>query len=167
MSNPYEKIAFYYQQKKFSCGPAALRMAIETLIKQDVDEDILIELSGAKEEIGTHFLTFEKNMATLLAKICLLHDIPNNFEFIMKQNSNIVELQGLQSQRFMIMLNYTTPDNRPHWSVLKKINTDTIILMDPEYGPDYPYQVSQFNWKGGQIENPTIQALIAIKYIQN
>ena len=60
------KIPFYPQEKKFSCGPASLRMVLATLIEYDVGEDILIELSGAKEKIGTHLRTFEENMPRLL-----------------------------------------------------------------------------------------------------
>lgn len=158
------KIPFYPQQKKFSCGPASLRMVIVSLIENDVGEDILIELSGAKEKIGAHLRTFEENLPTLLAKISLLQGIPNKFEFILKENCTISELPDLSDQGFFIMLNHQTPDDRPHWTVFKKIDDESITVMDPEYGPDYQYPLHQFNWKGGWDENPTNQAIIAIRY---
>lgn len=64
------------------------------------------------------------------------------------------------------MLNHKTPDDRSHWTVLKKIDNEAITVMDPEYGADYQYPLSAFNWKGGWAENPTNQAMIAIKYSQ-
>ncbi len=158
------KIPFYHQQKKFSCGPASLRMVITTLIEHDMGEDILIELSGAKENIGTHLLTFETNLPALMAKICLLQNIPDKFEFTVKENSTFDELHYLTEQGFLIMLNHKTPDARPHWTVFKKIDHENITVMDPEYGPDYRYPLNQFNWKGGWVENPTNRAIIAIRY---
>lgn len=159
-----EKMAFHYKEKNFTCGPAALRMAIQTLIEHDISEDLFTELIGANEEIGTPLFVFEANLSELLEKICLLHNIPNKFEFIIRQDSTINELSALEMDGYCIIVNYTKPDDQPHWAVLKSINSKVITLMDPDFGPNYQYQIEQFNWKGGSKTRPTNRAFIAIKY---
>jgi ABC-type bacteriocin/lantibiotic exporter with double-glycine peptidase domain len=160
------KIPFYYKQQKFSCGPAALRMAIQALIDQDVGEEILIELIGANEEIGTPLPVFESNLAYLLQALCNQYGIENSFEFIIKQNSSINELQILQDTGYVVLLNYTKPDGQAHWAVLASLNKNCISLMDPDFGPDYKYELNEFNWKGGGKIKPTTKALIGIKYLK-
>ena len=159
-----KEMAFHYKQKNFTCGPAALRIAIQTLIEHDISEELLTELLGTNEEIGTPLFVFEANLTELLAKICLLQNIPNNFESTIKQNSTIDELSALEIDGYCIILNYTKPDDQPHWAALKSINSKVITLMDPDFGPNYQYQIEQFNWKGGSKTRPTNRAFIAIRY---
>lgn len=158
------KIPFYYKQKTFSCGPAALRMAIQALIAQDVGEETLIELIGANEETGTPLLAFESNLDHLLQTLCNQYRIENNFEFIIKQNSSINELQILQNTGHVILLNYTKPDGQAHWAVLASLSKNSISLMDPDFGPNYKYELDKFNWRGGSKIKPTTKGLVAIKY---
>jgi predicted double-glycine peptidase len=158
------KIPFHYKQKSFSCGPAALRMVIQTLINQDVGEETLIELIGTNEELGTPLLAFETNLSHLLQAICDRYGIENHFEFIIKQNGCINELQTLQDTGYVILLNYSKPDGQAHWAVLDSLSSNYISLMDPDFGPSYEYEWEQFNWLGGSKSKPTNKALIAIKY---
>lgn len=158
------KIPFHYKQKSFSCGPAALRMVMQALINQDIGEEALIELIGTNEEQGTPLGLFEKNLSHLLQAICDQYRIENHFDFIVKQNSCINELQTLQDTGHVILLNYSKPDGQAHWAVLDSLSNNYISLMDPDFGPNYKYEWEKFYWQGGSKLKPTNKALVAIKY---
>lgn len=153
----------YYQERKFSCGPATLRMIIESLIQQDVGEAILIELTGAKANIGTHLTTFEKNLPQLFQTLCEQLKIPNHFEYHIQQESTFEDIQTLQQQGYRVMINYTCRLG-PHWAAVHAIDQKNIILMDPEYGPHHSIALQDLKWQGGQAHNLTHRALIAIQY---
>jgi predicted double-glycine peptidase len=159
-----KEIAFRYKQKSFSCGPAALRMIIQTLIDYDVGEEILIELLGTNELTGTPLFAFEEKLTPLLTSICLLKQIPNHFKTLIKQNSSIDELLILQNNGYVIALNYTKPDGQAHWAVLIAVTDHVVTLMDPDFGPHHQYQLDNFNWTGGSSTTPTNHAIVAIKY---
>jgi predicted double-glycine peptidase len=65
--------------------------------------------------------------------------------------------------KHLVILNYKKPNKSPHYAVLKEINENYITLMDPDFGPNYKYNLNQFDWSGG-IKTPTTKALIAIRY---
>lgn len=81
------KIPIHYKQKNFSCGPAALRMAVQALINKDASEDIFIEFLGTSEEAGTLLLAFKTNLSQMLQIICNKYGIENHFESVIKENS--------------------------------------------------------------------------------
>ena len=159
-----KQIKFNYKEKPFSCGPCALRMVLQTLLDTDIKEEIIIELIGATKEAGASLLLFQKNLSFLLKQICLQFKLDNHFESIIKEDSNLKELQRLQKTGYLIMLNYKKPDGQSHWAVLNDINQQDITLMDPDFGPNYKYQIEQFNWTGGSKTRPTNKAFIAIRY---
>lgn len=161
-----KQIKFYFKQKSFSCGPCALRMILETLTNTHIDEEKIIELIGATEDLGAPLSIFQKNLNTLLAKISNQLKVPNRFEFLIKENSNFEELQKLHGSGYLVMINLKKADGQPHWAIFNDIDQEFITVMDPDFGPNYQYQLSQFNWTGG-IKVPTYKALIAIKYNEN
>jgi len=158
------EIPYHSKQKPFACGPAALRMAIQALIAEDVGEDLLIKLIGTSEKWGTPLSAFEINLSNLLTTICKELNIDNRFEFIIEQNGCASGLQKFQDTGYVVLLNYTKPDGQAHWAVLESLSDQYISLMDPDFGPCYKYEWHQFNWQGGSNLNRTDSAFVAIKY---
>ena len=151
----------HYKEKEYTCGPAALRIAIESLTNQDPGEELLTRLLGTNDEIGTPLSHFEDQLSDVLSHVVTNLNLSNKFEYTIKQNGSIDELKMLIKSH-AILMNYTKPDGQSHWSVLIEITGELLTFSDPDFGPAHKIHINEFNWSGGSKTNPTTKTYIAI-----
>ncbi len=87
------KIPLYYQEKSWTCGAAALRMALESLeIKKS--ENQVVKLLKTNKIRGS----YHKNFPLVAEKYKL--------NYIVKRNSSIQDIKHLLSENWIIIINH-------------------------------------------------------------
>lgn len=153
------KIPFHEKELDFTCGAAALRMAIHALTGIDFTEAFVVEMLGTLPDIGTPLKLFEENFEKISKKI---HEKTNlNFEWVVNQHGTFDQLKEFLLNKYIVILNHKKLSGGSHWAVLESINDHQIKLVDPEFGPEKIYTLDQFDWRGG-IKVPTTKAFVAI-----
>lgn len=132
MSFPYHK-----QETCWTCGSAAMRMALEKLgIKKS--EKQVVRILKTNKIRGT----WHKDFPRIAEKY--------NLDYVVKRNATIKDLKHLQKQGFIIIICYYYPkDKVDHYSILNKINSKSIYFYDPWFGKEHKYLLNYFNsiWK--------------------
>lgn len=130
-------IPFYKQETKYTCGAAAMRMALEH-VGINKSEKQLIRLLRTNKVIGT----WSKAFPLLAEKYRLVYTV--------KRKSSIRDLKEYQKKGFAIIICYFyAPEKVGHFSVLKRIDKKFIYFLDPQFGPKHRYPLSYFKkiWK--------------------
>ena len=123
---------FSWQERTWTCGPAALRIALR-LLKIRKTEQHLARLLKTNKIRGTANKNFIK-----VAKYYKL-------AYITKSKSSIKELSRLSKEGYKIIVCYfSVINNSAHFAVVKKITSKHIYLLDPSLGPRLRYKKNYF-----------------------
>lgn len=161
-STCYYEIPFHEKELDYTCGAAALRMAIHALTGVDFSEALIAKILGSTSNIGSPLKLFEDNFEKISDKI--FEKSSFQISWIIGQNSSFTELKRLLSQKYILMLNHKKQTGGSHWAILNSINDHEMVLVDPDFGPNKNYLLDDFDWRGGT-KIPTTKAYIAIRLI--
>jgi predicted double-glycine peptidase len=131
-----QKFHYHKQEKEYTCGAAAMKMALEYLGIEKTEKQ-LIRLLKTEKIRGT----YTKNFASVLKKL--------KINFVIKSNTTIYDLRHFQNKGYLIIVNYFLPAEKcDHYAVLRKIDWKFVYLFDPWYGPEHRYKRKDFlkNW---------------------
>ncbi|KYK26702.1 hypothetical protein AYK26_07125 [Euryarchaeota archaeon SM23-78] len=131
------RFPFHKQETKYTCGAAAMRMALEFCgIKKS--EKQVAKLLGTNKVRGT----WHKNFPIVAEKFKLNH--------VSLRNATIDNLKEYQKKGFAIIICYFYPPEKvDHYSVLKNIDAKNIYFHDPFFGDEHKYLLTYFKkiWK--------------------
>ncbi len=130
-------IPFYRQEKNYTCGPASMRMVLESVGLRKSEKE-LARLLETNRISGTWNISFIK-----LAKKYKL-------KYVVNSNSDIKELKHLlRNSYYVIVCYFNSIEKKGHYSVTNKIGNKYIYLLDPWFGPDLKYPLKYFRkiWK--------------------
>lgn len=130
-------ISYFKQETSYTCGPASLRMVLDSFYIKQTEKQIS-KITKANDKEGIWF----KDLAKAVLKY--------NLSYIEKDNSAIKELKRLLKQKYRIIVCFfDKKQNAFHYSVIKKIDERRIFLYDPWNGPNKSYSIKYFNtiWK--------------------
>jgi|SRR3989344_6983056 len=123
---------FYWQKRTWTCGPAALRIALHKL-KIKKTEEYLARLLETTALDGTENKAFVKAARHY------------SLSYVVKSNSSLNEVSDLISSSYKVILAYFCPINHcGHYAVVNKIGRDYIHLLDPSLGPKTKYKKNYF-----------------------
>jgi len=133
------KIPYFRQNTEYTCGPAAMRMALGALgiVKSERQLSLLLHTNSM---VGTRRKAFP-----LLAERLLL-------DYVVERESSIEDIKEAIASGFIVIVNYFyTVEQVPHFAVVKRIDSNRIYLLDPEAGPGHSYPLAEFisNWHSG------------------
>src|SRR3989339_271220 len=146
-------LKYYPQETEYSCGPAAMRIALSGL-KIEKSEEELIKLLNTSAKHGTYFQDF-----ILLTKKLKL-------SYISEANSSISNLTNLIKNKYIIIIcYYSKKEQCDHFSVVKKMDKENIYFSDPWFGQNHKYSLSYFQtiWRNIGRPNPAKKWFLAIK----
>ncbi|MEK6793052.1 MAG: cysteine peptidase family C39 domain-containing protein [Nanoarchaeota archaeon] len=128
---------FHKQETKYTCGAAAMRMALEVCgIKKS--EKQVAKLLTTNKVRGT----WHKNFPIIAEKFKL--------NYISMRNATINDLREYKKNNYILIVCYFYPPEKvDHYSILKKINNNHIYFWDPFFGDKHSYTLTYFNkiWK--------------------
>jgi len=128
---------FHKQETKYTCGAAAMRMALGFCgIKKS--EKQVAKLLGTNKVRGT----WHKSFPIVAEKFRLNH--------VSIRNATIADLKEYQKKDFAVVICYFYPPEKvDHYSILKKIDNKFIYFLDPFFGEEHKYLLSHFRkiWK--------------------
>jgi ABC-type bacteriocin/lantibiotic exporter with double-glycine peptidase domain len=131
------KIPYYKQQHDYTCGPACAMMAL-ACFGITAEEDELSGILGTNAEQGTEQKEFRKLAAHY------------SLAFIEKKDASLAELSELLGKGYaVIVCHHLASEKVSHYSVLKSVDSKSLVLLDPYIGADCKYSVSEFKmlWK--------------------
>lgn len=158
--NCHYEIPFLMKEFDFTCGAAALRMAIQALTEIDLTEKLVANLLGTSEVIGSPLKLFEENLNIVLKALNKETDL--TLEWTVNQNGSFELLKEFLTKRYIVILNHKKISGGSHWAILRSISDNEIVLVDPEFGSKKTYLIEEFDWRGG-IKTPTTKAYVAIR----
>jgi len=136
------KIPFFRQETDYSCGLASMRMLLGSL-------DIILTEEELKKPMAYHTrgkAVWHKNFPIFAEKLKLNHVTMRN-----ASENNIVDLIA---QDFRVVVAYFIPRIKvDHYSVVNYIDTKSIYLFDPWFGPKHKYTLNYFNKNWHDLEN--------------
>jgi len=128
---------FHKQETKYTCGAAAMRMALEFCgIKKS--EKQVAKLLNTNKVRGT----WHKNFPSVAEKFKL--------NYTSMRHATINDLKEFQKKDYAVIICYLYPPEKvDHYSVLKKIDKRLIYFWDPFFGDMHKYLLSYFKkiWK--------------------
>ena len=126
---------FYWQERVWTCGPAAFRTALHRLeIRKS--EKYFSNILSANPRIGTSIKKFPKAAKKM------------NLKYL-QGKGDLKLLKKLQKDKYQIIINYFSKlHNGGHYAVVNKISKDRIYLADPASGPNISFSKNYFkkNW---------------------
>ena len=124
---------FHRQQTCWTCGPAAMRMALEK--------------SGIKKS--------EKQLVRILKTNKIRGTWPRDFprvaekyklDYVVERNAEIQDLEYFQKQNYTLIVCYYFPKEKvDHYSVFKEMDSEKIYFYDPLLGNGHRYSLRYFN----------------------
>lgn len=156
----YYEIPFHKKELDFTCGAAALRMAIDALTGTDFSETFVSEILGTSPTVGSPLKLFEENFRNISETIRKKTNL--EIEWFIEQNGTFDKLRELLKTRYIVIINHKKFTGGSHWAILESINDHKISLVDPEFGPQKTYSLEDFDWRGG-IKTPTTKAYVALR----
>ena len=157
-------IPHYKKETDYTCGIAALRMALESLTKTKFSEETLKMVLGSTPELGTSYRLFKEKLDSILT---MVHErIGTTLESQFAKEQDYKDLHHLLKHQNIVLLIYTKPNGGPHWAVLQSIDEKVLTLCDPDFGPNTTYALADLNWCGG-IKEKANHGLIAIRLAEN
>ena len=126
------QIRFHRQETDYTCGAAAMRMALEACGIRKSEKE-LARLLGTNKVRGT----WHRKLPELAEKLRL--------DYIVKKNSSLAELKKAQKNGYVVIICYFYPPEKvDHYSVLKNIGSKSIYFWDPWFGPKHKYGIRYF-----------------------
>ncbi|MEM3113040.1 MAG: peptidase C39 family protein [Candidatus Pacearchaeota archaeon] len=126
-------IPYYKQETQYTCGPACMRMVLDSLgIKKS--ERQITKLLGTNKIRGTN----HRDFVSLAEKYKLRYSV--------HREASIEDLKHYYKNHYKIIVCYFHPKERVgHYAVIKKLTPTKITLMDPTDGPDKTYSLKYFD----------------------
>ena len=120
-----------YKQSKGYCGPSSLRIVLSHygITKS---ENYLAKLVGASREKGCG----EKGLLKAAKKL--------GFKGYWKDKSSINELKRLVKKDIPVIVNWFSPEENGHYSVIIGFEKNKIIMVDPHFGRRKKISIKQF-----------------------
>jgi len=131
-------VKFYWQERVWTCGPAALRIALAN-IGIEKDEKYFTKLLRTTLSRGTSNKNFIKAVKKLNVKM-------------INGKGDLRMLRKLRNDKWQIIVNYFSNSQKGgHYAVVKKIKGNKIHLSDPAFGPNISFNKKYFNkmWYSG------------------
>ena len=129
---------FYWQERVWTCGPAALRIALFSL-GIERSEKHLASLLNATQKFGVANRSFIKVAKKM------------NLDYRSGKGS-LKLLNLLKDNKWQVIVNYfSVLHGSGHFAVVNKISEDRIYLLDPALGPGVTFTKDYFNkiWYSG------------------
>ncbi|MBT3297827.1 hypothetical protein HN385_02795 [archaeon] len=143
-----------FKQSKGYCGPACLKMVLSAY-GINKSENYLAKITNSSRTKGC----YEDNIVKAAEQF--------GFKGYVKQNSSINEVNKLVKKGIPVIVDWFSPEEAGHYSVVVGFNQGKIILADPHFGELKKYKIGWFEerWfdlpfrKGG----PIIKEIIVIQ----
>ncbi|NQU99432.1 MAG: C39 family peptidase [Parcubacteria group bacterium] len=120
-----------FKQSRGYCGPASLKMVLSSY-GINKSEKYLAKLTKTSRTEGC----YEKNIIEAAEKLGL-----NGY---VKQKSSIRELRELVKKKVPVIVNWFSPEEGGHYSVIVGFEKNKIILADPHFGELKKYKIDWF-----------------------
>jgi ABC-type bacteriocin/lantibiotic exporter with double-glycine peptidase domain len=141
-----------YKQSRGYCGPACLKIVLGYygIIKSEKELAKMTKTSCAK---GCE----EKNIVSAAKKL--------GFKAYVKQKSSIAELRRLVKKGIPVIVDWFSPEEAGHYSVVVGFEKDKIILADPHFGRIKKHKTDWFaeRWFDMPFKKPVIREIIVIQ----
>jgi len=147
------KFPYHKQEKEYSCGAAAMRMALEFFGMKKSEEEVA-KIMGTSWNGGT----LNKSFPELAEKLKLNYSV--------MRNASLDDLKRFLKNGFVVIMGYHySPRKIGHYSVLKKIGRKNIYFWDPHFGPEHKYSIAHFMnvWKSSPRGDNETHWLFALK----
>ena len=145
------KLKLFKQSKGF-CGPACLKMALSAY-GENRSEKYLAKLTKASRKKGCS----EKDMVKAAEKL--------GFKGYVKQGSSIREVRQLVKKGIPVIVDWFSPEEAGHYSVVVGFEKDKILLADPHFGKIMKHKIDWFEerWFDMPFKRPILKEIIVIK----
>ena len=133
------KVKLFKQSKGF-CGPASLKMVLSAYGITKSEKN-LAKLTKTTRKKGCS----EKNIIEVAKNL--------GFKAYIKQKSSIKELKKLIKKKIPIIVDWFSPEEAGHYSVVVGFEKDKIILADPHFGKLKKHKINWFEERWHDIVN--------------
>lgn len=141
---------YFKQNYVYTCGPAALRMVLDSLGIVKPEKWLARELRTNKR-----FGTKHEMLPALCERLKL--------DFVVRRNQSAADIKRFLKRKYRVVVCHIPPkDSFGHFAVVRKVTADRIFVHDPYYGPDVSYSRKHFERLWHDTENNK-GWLIAIK----
>ena len=120
-----------FKQSKGYCGPASLKMVLSAY---DINksENYLAKLTKTSRKNGCK----EKNMIKAAKSL--------GFKGFVKEQSTIKEIKKLVSKKIPVIVDWFSPEEAGHYSVVIGFDKQSIFLADPHFGKIVKHKIEWF-----------------------
>jgi len=133
-------IPYHAQETDVTCGPAAVKMVLDSLWGLRVEEASLATKLGTDAHIGTR----QRVLATFLDAM--------GFEATVRHTDTKIEAIGqfMKSGHVIIVCYWLQSEDTDHYAVVEEIDAQRITLADPWTGPRTRIGIEDFDaaWRG-------------------
>ncbi|MEK6890423.1 MAG: C39 family peptidase [Nanoarchaeota archaeon] len=141
-----------FKQSRGYCGPASLKMVLSAY-NIEKTEDYLAKLTKTSRKNGCK----EENIIKLVKSMGL--------KGYVKQKSTINEVKKLVKRGIPVIVNWFSPEEAGHYSVVIRFKKDNIFLADPHFGKIVKHKTEWFEERWFDlINNKTILKEIIVIY---
>ena len=142
-----------FKQSKGYCGPASLKMVLSAY-GIDKSENYLAITTKSSRNRGCD----EENMVKAAKEF--------GFKGYVKQNSSIKEVKKLVNNGIPVIVNWFSPEEAGHFSVVVGFDKDKIIIADPHFGELKKHKIEWFEERWFDIpfhpKGPIVKEIIVI-----
>jgi predicted double-glycine peptidase len=134
------KVPFFKQDKEYTCGPAAMQMAL-AFLGSFHSEHGLSKALHTNAEIGTRHSAIIDEARS------------EGFFCYVNNNSSLEEVESYIERKLPVIVHFIEPSsNEGHYAVVLGFTGTQIILHDPWNGPDFKIDKNDFSsrWHGTQ-----------------
>ena len=142
-----------FKQSKGYCGPASLKMVLSAY-GINKSEKYLAKLTKSSRTKGCD----EDNIVKAAKKL--------GFKGYVKQKSSIKELKKLVRKGIPVIVDWYSPEEEGHYSVVIRFEKDNIFLADPHFGKIKKHKIKWFEGKWFDLpfsKNIRIREIIVIE----
>ncbi|MBW2973866.1 C39 family peptidase [Candidatus Woesearchaeota archaeon] len=142
-----------FKQSKGYCGPACLKMVLSSY-GMNKSEKYLAKITKSSRTKGCD----EKNIVKAAEKL--------GFKGYVKKNSSIKEIKQLVKKGIPTIVDWFSPEEAGHYSVVVGFDKDKIILADPHFGEFKKHKIEWFKERWFDIVNDKLilREIIVIHY---
>ncbi len=129
-----------FKQSKGYCGPASLKMVLSAY-GIDKSEDYLAKLTKTSRKTGCD----EENIVKAAKKL--------GFDGYVKEKSTLDELEKLVKNGVPVIVDWFSPEEAGHYSVVVDLDSKYIYLADPHFGKIMKYEIDWFKERWFDVVN--------------